>query len=442
MSLLVKINNFRAVKSAEIRLDGISVLSGLNGSGKSTIASLTYQLLSSSIRYEEIVNRDVWFKNILPMGRALFAASNSLAGLIDRALFSKLALELYPFYDLNDKIDLKRLHLAIEIFRQALVNIESKDLTEKRKIQILRMRKALEPIIEMPLDNIDLSQIGLMLDERLSVIEREAIQAKADRKAGLFQKFWKSSYGQGKGINTNQFNIYEESLPVLDIENDVVTIPDSVRDVFYIDSPMALGEKQSFRDHWKYLNNSLRKESLASDFVLIDGDNLGLLKGYTNWEKRDNYEQFAYHRPDGQIFNLLECATGLKSFSILQMLYNAGRLNKQSLLILDEPEAHLHPQWVVEYARLVIRLHKSQGVNFLIASHSPDFIRAIKYVSEYEFSSDSKNHIHFYLAEPETLDSYEYIFKECGMNISPIFKLFNKSLESIDLYSGIDSLND
>lgn len=442
MSLLVKINNFRAVKSAEIRLDGISILSGLNGSGKSTIAGLTYQLLSNSIRYEEIVNRDVWFKNIQPMGQALFAASNNLAGLIDKATYSRLVVELYPFYEVNGKIDLKRLHDAIEIFQKALVNIAFMELSDRKKNQISKICKMLEPIVGEPLEISNLSQIGQMLDLRLTLIEREAIQAKADRKAGLFQKFWKASYGQGQGINPKQFNVYEESLPLLDIENDVVSIPDSVRDVFYIDSPMALGEKRSFRDHWRYLNNSLRKESISSDSLLIDGENLGLLKGYANWEKQDNYEQFAYHRPDGKIFDLLECATGLKSFSILQMLYAAGRLNKQSLMILDEPEAHLHPQWVVEYARLIIQLHKSYGVKFLIASHSPDFIRAIKRVSEYEFASDAMEHVHFYLAEAESQDSYEYNFKECGMNISPIFKLFNKSLESIDLYSGIDSLND
>lgn len=442
MSLLVKIKNYRAVKSAEIRLDGISVLSGLNGSGKSTIASLTYQMLSNSIRYEEIVNRDIWFKQIMPMGQALFVASNSLAGLIDKSTYSKLAFQLYPFYESNGKTDLKRLHLAIEIFQKALISIGVTELSEKKKNQLSRLCKILEPIIGEPLEINSLNRIGQMLDMRLTFIERDAYQAKADRKAGLFQKFWKASYGQGVAINTNQFNIYEETVPLLDIDNDVVTLPDSVRDVFYIDSPMALGEKRSFREHWKYLNNSLRTESIASDSLMKDGDNLGLLKGYANWEKRDNDEQFAYHRPDGKIFDLLECATGLKSFSILQMLYAAGRLNKQSLLILDEPEAHLHPQWVVEYARLIIQLHEYHGVKFLIASHSPDFIRAIKYVSEYKFKDDSNKHIHFYLAESDVPDSYEYSFKEYGLNIAPIFKLFNKSLDSIDLYSGADSSND
>lgn len=436
MSLVVKITHFRAVKSAEINLDGISVLSGVNGSGKSTVATLTYQLLSSAIGYENIVNQDVWLKYIMPMGRALFSASNSLAGLIDRELFSKLALDLYPFYEKSENIDLGKLYAAINTFKKALLLVSSFDLSEKKQNQVARMRKTLDPIIGTEAYSLSLSDIGNALDLRLKKVEEETFRAKADRKAGLFQKFWKSAYGYGNGINTKQLNIYEEMVPILDIENDVVAIPDTVSNVLYIDSPMALGETKSYRVHWKNLNNSLRHESVNAGFDFSGGQSLGLLNGKSNWVKKENLEQFVYHRPDGQSFNLLECATGLKSFSILQMLYASGKLDNKSLLILDEPEAHLHPQWVVEYARLIVRLHKYMGVKFLIASHSPDFIRAIKHVSEYEFHDEKERKVSFYLAVEDSSDSFVYQFEKLGLNIAPIFKVFNKSLEKIDLYSG------
>ena len=35
-------------------------------------------------------------------------------------------------------------------------------------------------------------------------------------------------------------------------------------------------------------------------------------------------------------------------------------------MIIDEPEAHLHPQWIVEYARLIVLLHKKLVLNFLL----------------------------------------------------------------------------
>lgn len=441
MSLRVKIEHFRAVESAEIKLDGISVLSGINGSGKSTIANQTYNLLLSAIKYEEIVDKNTWTKDILPIIQALFFASNNLTGLISKTALAKLTNELYPFVIGTSVIHLEKFHATIQTFKNALESIPHISQLEKKQNQIKRTRKIFEPIIGNIVDIIDLPEIATYIDERLYQIEKEAIRAKAERKAGLFQKFWKNAFGEGNGINPNLFNIYEESVPILDTENDNVAIPSTVKNVFYIDSPMALGENQSFRPHWNLLNNSLKRQNSYSDFDFTGNENLGLLNGSSNWVKKDNYEQFVYHRPDGKSFNLLECATGLKSFSILQMLYASGNLDGNTLLILDEPEAHLHPQWVVEYARLVIRLHKHLGVKFLIASHSPDFIRAIKHVSEHEFGSNVQNKVCFYLAESINPDSYTYQFKNCGLNISPIFKIFNKSLEKIDLYSGIEDID-
>ncbi len=440
MSLRVKIEHFRAVESAEIKLDGISVLSGINGSGKSTIANQTYNLLSSAIKYEEIVDQNTWAKDILPIIQALFFASNNLTGLISKTALAKLTNELYPFFSTN-YIHLEKLHAAIQTLKNALETIPFISPLDKKQNQIKRTRKIFESIIGNIVDIIDLPEIATYIDERLYQIEKEATRAKAERKAGLFQKFWKNAFGEGNGINPNLFNIYEESVPILDIENDNVAIPSTVKNVFYIDSPMALGENQSYRPHWNLLNNSLKRKNSYSDFDFTGNENLGLLNGSSNWVKKDNYEQFIYHRPDGKSFNLLECATGLKSFSILQMLYASGNLNDKTLLILDEPEAHLHPQWVVEYARLVIRLHKHLGVKFLIASHSPDFIRAIKHVSEHEFGNNVQDKVCFYLAESINSDSYTYQFKNCGLNISPIFKVFNKSLEKIDLYSGIEDFD-
>ena len=120
MSLLVKINHFRAVESAEIKLDGISVLSGINGSGKSTIANQTYNLLSSAIHYEDIVNNNTWTKYIYPLAQALFIASNNLTGLIDRSTLAKLTKELHPYFIGAESSDLEKLHTAIKILKQAL----------------------------------------------------------------------------------------------------------------------------------------------------------------------------------------------------------------------------------------------------------------------------------------------------------------------------------
>ena len=103
------------------------------------------------------------------------------------------------------------------------------------------------------------------------------------------------------------------------------------------------------------------------------------------------------------------------------------------MLIIDEPEAHLHPQWIVEYARIITMLYKKIGVKFFIASHSTDFVSAIKYISEKQKISKS---VSFYLAEEDQNRSFSYNYKSIGTDIEPIFASFNKSLDKIGEYGG------
>ncbi|EFY07724.1 AAA family ATPase [Succinatimonas hippei] len=55
----IKINNFRNIKSANIALNGITVVSGINGCGKSTISKLLYYTLKNTIDYEDLVVDDI-----------------------------------------------------------------------------------------------------------------------------------------------------------------------------------------------------------------------------------------------------------------------------------------------------------------------------------------------------------------------------------------------
>lgn len=67
---------------------------------------------------------------------------------------------------------------------------------------------------------------------------------------------------------------------------------------------------------------------------------------------------------------------------------------RDALIIVDEPELHLHPKWQKTLLQLFIRLAKSTGNQFLLATHSPTFVspESIQYVSRV-FSSQQRSHI-------------------------------------------------
>ena len=55
----LSIKDFRAIKEAEIKLNGITVVSGVNGCGKSTLSKFLYYAFRIANEYDDLVNRDL-----------------------------------------------------------------------------------------------------------------------------------------------------------------------------------------------------------------------------------------------------------------------------------------------------------------------------------------------------------------------------------------------
>jgi predicted ATPase len=71
-------------------------------------------------------------------------------------------------------------------------------------------------------------------------------------------------------------------------------------------------------------------------------------------------------------------ASGVLSFAYLAKLIENGILRRNSILIIEEPEMNLHPEWQILFADLLVQLYKELQVISLLISHSPYFIRAIE----------------------------------------------------------------
>ncbi len=80
---------------------------------------------------------------------------------------------------------------------------------------------------------------------------------------------------------------------------------------------------------------------------------------------------------------------------LLTYLFAIFALNvRDALIIVDEPELHLHPKWQKTLLQLFIRLAQSTGNQFLLATHAPTFVspESIQYVSRV-FSRQQRSHI-------------------------------------------------
>ena len=199
---------------------------------------------------------------------------------------------------------------------------------------------------------------------------------------------------------------------------------------------MALGNNGIDNPFWSELQSYINDKSAELE---IEGNKLlrrikDILHGEARFVKTDSPfdgGELHYLSSDNSIeINIEDTATGFKTFIYLQRLLENGYLDNETLLLIDEPEAHLHPQWVVEYARILVLLSKRLGVKVMVASHNPDMVAAIQSIAEREQMEDK---VHFYIAEPNG-DGGKYQYKDLGIEISEIFKSFNIALSRIETY--------
>lgn len=79
----------------------------------------------------------------------------------------------------------------------------------------------------------------------------------------------------------------------------------------------------------------------------------------------------------GHSFSLPLTAMGIANVGILALLIERKIIDKDAVVFIDEPEAHLHPAWQVVMAETLFELSR-QGVNVVIATHSADILKWIE----------------------------------------------------------------
>ena len=120
-------------------------------------------------------------------------------------------------------------------------------------------------------------------------------------------------------------------------------------------------------------------------------------------------------------------STGLKTFIILKTLLQNGNLEENGTIILDEPEIHLHPEWQLALAELIILIQKEFGMHILLNTHSPYFLRAVEvYSAKYGISDKCK----YYLSENE---EDKFIIKDVTTCTDKIYKKLAQPLETLQI---------
>ena len=413
------LENFAKIKKADIELNGITVIAGENNTGKSTVGKALYCIFNSFYDLDKKLNSE---------------KVNKIMDIIYKSLITNLAVK---------NIDLR----IIEKF--------SHEISLEENLSKDELKDKLKKILQV-------SYFDKLQDNEIEIIAEEIIQVNSITKESLnkavLNRYFSSEF-KSQINNVNKENdktklrleiknkileISFEKNSIIDIKNDININTDAI----YIDSPFVMDDINSYyrikgtNNHRINLINKLtekKQDSVENIFDEIINNKklenvISKLSFVATGKFKDldfdiGYQEKDYIKPI-YVSNL---STGLKNFTILQRLIENGYIVENGLLILDEPEIHLHPEWQIIFAEILVILHRDINLNILLNTHSPYFLNALEvYSAKYKIEEKCK----YYSSE---LKNKNIIISDVTNSIDIIYKKLSKPFQTLeDLQYRID----
>lgn len=427
----LNINNINKVKEASINLNGITVIAGANGSGKSTVGKLLFSMVKAVNNAEEVKGQST-------VKRLKKAVDNlyKRVGLSFSRINDEQIKELFPLpsqrmveklESISDDPDALNLY-----FDKLLAAIDAMEIAPRVKVKF-----------EEDIDN-----IGIALGNNSAA--DVAVQVRSFVESEFLGKI--CSHGQKQASALLEMETPEEKLE-LHFHNDLVSsveyhCNDFLSDCTYVESPLymhildTLLNASTYKEfqqkkrtipyqpmvpiHIKDLASKLDALRIAIPNLFSDTvvDISSIIGGRFEYDNEGHKIVFR-DKKNGSCYSPINIASGIKTFGLIQILQQIGVISNNSFLIWDEPENHLHPKWQVAFAELLVQL-SLLGVPILISTHSPFFVQGIRYFSA---KHKMEKYTNYYLAE-EQEDGLSVI-REVTNDLNAIFSKLAEPLNEI-----------
>ena len=399
-------------KNVEVKLDGITVICGENGTGKSTV------------------------------GKALFCCFNSMCD------FDKKILEM------------RKKEIESIINKYAFVFLSKSSVSSF----VNHPQKMTEDIFQYYLSRVegyDREEIMSMLPSTMFNKEDAAdalirIMERSDEdifNAYIYRYFNETFTGQIRNLNVRSDSIshaaleFREGTKTVRFGNSkcrlLKTKVNVLHPAYYIDNPFVVADLNYHSSYNREIDGNVINAIVQARKELAVDKTANIFDEVENKERlqevyavmKKAYKgktvikdgQYFYEEKGSKPINFINLSTGLKSFALIERLLESGKLKKKDVLILDEPEIHLHPEWQLVYAEVIVLLQKALDLTVLITTHSIYFLDAIdKYSKKYDTAKNTA----YYLAQNEGVhstledvsDSLEKIYEQM---FNPTQKLEN-----------------
>ena len=369
----LQIQNINKIKEADIALNGLTVIVGDNDMGKSTIGRAFFSTIKAvsnmrSLSNESSANKaskhiDSLYKH--------FYGKRSIDG----------AMELLPRF----KSEMERICLD-EAERNAFLEhlnakIDEIDLSPRQKSLLKE----------------DIANIRICYDQ----VDNPAAILKTELAYLVESEFMGQFCSSKSELTYIMLDTEEEGRLIFKAKNNQVTdVSFSERgyyeDITYVESPLyfhlldSLKYSVAYREMKRTLGYKPMAPAHVKDFVdkVLNFQNFNNQQSLFGPQSKDFHTEdiihgmFAYdkssrsivYQKNGMKIKPINVASGIKSFGALQLLLDGYCISNNRPLIWDEPENHLHPQWQVEFAKVIVQIVNS-GIPVMISTLSPYFYK-------------------------------------------------------------------
>ena len=382
------LENIGLIQDATIEMQGITVIAGENGTGKSTVGKALYVAFNSFYEVQERIRKERF---------------QSIENMI------QLMCDIYSTG--NEQI--------INIHDYSVELLENKDKyvgsTENLKKDLITMLGIDADKVRLNFDKFRIDDFVERIAESLRISDETILNSLVDRKLDAeFNNQLVNVFSENKG--TILLDIQNEKL-VIKVDNAGAHVNrldfNLHTEAIYIDDPFILDDmdlrfrrRRSRRsmNHREQLVEKLlqgNEHTSVVDEIVLENRFQKIYSKLQNVctgnmvQQKSGQMGYQLNNTDKSI-SVKNLSTGLKTFVILKTLLLNGAIEENGTIILDEPEIHLHPEWQLQFAELIVLLSKEFRINILLNTHSPYFLRAIQvYSAKYEMADKCK----YYMSE-------------------------------------------
>ena len=410
--LLVKIKNLGRISEADIRLGGFTVFAGKNNTGKSFASKAIYSLLRGLNGVSLHDDIDDWQSKLLRYSR-IIEGERKDKGLKQKGLQEQIEslFEDVSNVDTSGGIvehfhqkrkDISELSWSFDVAGGIETRVDALPESEEAEEMSphLTRRRVYANRAHRYLDNLGNLPLFLRADIAKNISDHLLGNFQTIRKDDIFRDVGTPICVELEGITRFKWGEGECAAEFDDVDK-LTNFSTLLPPPFFIESPAhaklkvaldTLGRSMFVRrfraraarkalvpTHYVDLHNALGGTLVTDDghkkfkdiakgiFETIGGE-LEVLED----------DDILYHsKTDGKKHKLPLAATGIANLGMLGLMMGNGLLEKGSYLFIDEPEAHLHPEWQVRMADALFALVEN-GVNVVIATHSNTLLKWIE----------------------------------------------------------------